>query len=143
MNRTLTIICAIVILIIAFAASPGVSRADDWLAIPPEDLALKDNPKQPGADAMILYRELDDDASKSAASGDTLEEYVRIKIFTQEGVKEGHIQVEFVREYQNVVYVTGRTIKPDGNIVKFDGQVLETTLVKSNGLRVLAGRPAT
>ena len=109
MNRTLTIICAIVILIIAFAASPGVSRADDWLAIPPEDLALKDNPKQPGADAMILYRELDDDASKSAASGDTLEEYVRIKIFTQEGVKEGHIQVEFVREYQNVVYVTGRT----------------------------------
>ncbi len=138
MNRTLTIICAIVILIIAFAASPGVSRADDWLAIPPEDLALKDNPKQPGADAMILYRELDDDASKSAASGDTLEEYVRIKIFTQEGVKEGHIQVEFVREYQNVVYVTGRTIKPDGNIVKFDGQVLETTLVKSNGLRVLA-----
>ena len=48
MNRTLTTICAIVILIVAFAASPGVSRADDWLAISPEDLALKDNPKQPG-----------------------------------------------------------------------------------------------
>jgi hypothetical protein len=138
MNRTLTTIYSVVILIVAFAAFPNALRAQDWLAIPPEDLALKDNPKQPGADAMILYRELDDDASKSATSGDTLEEYVRIKIFTQEGVKEGHIQVEFVKEYQNVVYVTGRTIKPDGTIVRFDGQVLETTLVKTNGLKVLA-----
>ena len=34
------------------------SRAkDDWLPVPPEDLALKDNPASPGAHAMILYRE--------------------------------------------------------------------------------------
>jgi len=138
MNRTRKTIYGVVILVVAFAAFPRLSQADDWLAIPPEDLALKDNPKQPGADAMILYRELDDDASKAATSGDTLEEYVRIKIFTQEGVKEGHVEVEFVKQYQNVVYVTGRTIKPDGTIVKFDGQVLETTLEKSSGLKVLA-----
>jgi hypothetical protein len=138
MNRTLTTIYGVAIFIVVFAACPRASRADDWLAIPPEDLALKDNPKQPGADALILYRELDDDASKSATSGDTLEEYVRIKIFTQQGVKEGHIEIEFVKQYQNVVYVTGRTIKPDGTIVKFDGQVLETTVVKSSGLKVLA-----
>jgi hypothetical protein len=138
MNRTLTTIFGVVILIAALATFPKTLRAQDWLAVSPEDLALKDNPKQPGADAMILYRSLSDDASKAAASGDTLEEYVRIKIFTQAGVKEGHIEVAFVKEYQNVVYVTGRTIKPDGTIVRFDGQVLETTVVKSNGLKVLA-----
>jgi hypothetical protein len=138
MNRTRTTMYAVAILIVAFAAFPRLSRADDWLPIPPEDLALKDNPKQPGADAMILYRSLDDDASRAGTSGDTAEEYVRIKIFTQEGVKQGHIQIEFVKEYQNVVYITGRTIKPDGTIVRFDGQVLETTLEKASGIKFLA-----
>jgi hypothetical protein len=131
------VVCAVTTFIV-LAGSPGQLRASDWQPISPEDLAMKDNPKQPGADAMILYRELDDDASKAAASGDTLEEYVRIKIFTQEGVKHGHVEIEFAKEYQSVVYVAGRTIKPDGTIVKFDGQVLETTLEKSAGFKVLA-----
>jgi hypothetical protein len=131
------VVCAVTTFIL-LAGSPGQVRASDWQPIAPEDLAMKDNPKQPGADAMILYRQLDDDASRAAASGDTLEEYVRIKIFTQEGVKRGHVEIEFEKEYQSVVFVTGRTIKPDGTIVKFDGQVLETTLVKTSGFKVLA-----
>jgi hypothetical protein len=137
MTHTARIVCAFIAFFVLLA-SPRFVRATDWQPIATEDLALKDNPKQPGADAMILYRELDDDASKAATSGDTLEEYVRIKVFTQEGVKQGHVEIEFVKEYQNVVYVAGRTIKPDGTIVKFDGQVLETTLEKSSGLKVLA-----
>jgi Domain of Unknown Function with PDB structure (DUF3857) len=120
-------------------ASPRLTRAAvDWLPIPPEDLAMKDNAKQPGSDAMILYREVVDDASKAGTSGDTVEEYVRIKIFTQEGVKFGHIEIPFEKTYQNVVYAAGRTIKPDGTIVKFDGQVLEATIEKQGGLKVLA-----
>ena len=62
-------------------------RAPDWLPIAPEDLAMKDNPKQPGLDAMILYREVIDDVSKAKHRGDSEQEYVRIKIFTQEGTK--------------------------------------------------------
>lgn len=137
MRNMARIVCAVTTFVV-LGVSPGLVRAADWQPIAPEDLAMKDNPKQPGADAMILYRELDDDASKAATSGDTLEEYVRIKIFTQEGVKQGHIEIPFVKEYQNVVYVAGRTIKPDGTIVKFDGQVLETTIEKSSGLKFLA-----
>lgn len=30
---------------------------DDWRPINPADLAMKDNPASPGADAMILYRQ--------------------------------------------------------------------------------------
>jgi transglutaminase-like putative cysteine protease len=138
MNRTNRIIMGIALLAVAAIAAPRPSRAQEWLPIAPEDLAMKDNPKQPGLDSMILYRQLDDDASKAPTSGDTLEEYMRIKIFTQDGVKRGHVQIEFVKEYQNVVMITGRTIRPDGTIVKFDGQVLETTLEKSSGLKVLA-----
>ena len=35
---------------------PRAARADDWLPVAPEDLALKDNPASPGVDAMVLYR---------------------------------------------------------------------------------------
>jgi Domain of Unknown Function with PDB structure (DUF3857) len=138
MNPTHRSVFGVAIVCFLLLASARVARATvDWLAVAPEDLALKDNPKQPGADAMILYRELEDDASKAGASGDTVEEYVRTKIFTQEGTKYGHVGIEFVKAYQDVVYVAGRTIKPDGTIVKFDGQVLETVVEKSNGFKVL------
>ena len=138
MSRTARFICGVSLLFLVSLTSPRSLPAADWQPISPEDLGLKDNPKQPGADAMILYRELIDDASKASSDGDTVEEYVRIKIFTQEGAKYGHVEVPFVKENQKVVYVSGRTIKPDGSIVKFDGQVLETTVEKFSGLKVLA-----
>jgi Domain of Unknown Function with PDB structure (DUF3857) len=137
MNPTHRCVFSFAVLCFLLLSSAHVARATvGWLPIPPEDLALKDNPKQPGADAMILYRELIDDASKAGSSGDTLEEYERMKIFTQEGTKYGHIEIPFSKGYQTVVYISGRTIKPDGTIVKFDGQVLESTAVKSSGLTV-------
>jgi hypothetical protein len=127
-----------VVCLLLFAGARTSRATEGWLPIPPEDLAMKDNPKQPGADAMILYRELIDDASKAPSSGDTDEEYIRIKVFTQKGTEQGHISIEFSPSYQKVVYVTGRTIKPDGTEVKFDGQVLQSTIEKSGGVSVLA-----
>jgi hypothetical protein len=99
---------------------------------------MKDNPKQAGLDAMILYRNVVVDVSKANTDGDAESEYYRIKIFTQEGTKRGHVQVEYDKKIASVVHVEGRTIRPDGSIVKFDGQVLETTVEKSSGQKVLA-----
>jgi hypothetical protein len=138
MNRIEKLSACAVILLFAFVAAPRSSRADDWLPIAPEDLAMKDNPKQPGLDAMILYRQVSVDVSKANVAGDAENEYYRIKIFTQEGTKRGHVEVEYNKAYDNVVHVEGRTIKPDGSIVKFDGQVLETTVEKASGLKILA-----
>ncbi len=101
-----------------------------WLPVSPEDLALKDNPKEPGADAMILYREVVVDARKANVSGDSLEEYVRIKIFTQAGTKYGHIVIPYDQSFETIPYVAGRTILPDGTIKDFDGQVLNSTLTR-------------
>jgi len=137
MNRLVrsTIIALILLLSIA---CPRAAKAIDWQPISPGDLALKDNPKQPGSDAMILYREVVVDASKASSDGESEEDYMRIKVFTQAGVSEGHVSIEFVKEGEDVPYITGRTIRPDGSIVKFDGQVLETTIEKFSGLKVLA-----
>lgn len=139
MNRTwfwigsviVIILCSLVLGILPATATVG------WLPIPPEDLALKDNPASPGADAMILYRESVVDTRKTSSDGDSDEEYFRIKIFTKEGTKQGHVEVAFNKGFEDISYVAGRTIKPDGSIVKFDGQVLETTAEKFGGTKVL------
>lgn len=135
MNSAQRCVLAAAVVCLLLSSSRPARATVGWLPVPAEDLALKDNPNQPGTDAMILYRDLLDDASKASASGDTLEEYVRIKIFTQAGTEWGHVEIPFVKSYQSVVYITGRTIEPDGSIVKFDGQVLEQTVTKSSGFR--------
>jgi Domain of Unknown Function with PDB structure (DUF3857) len=137
MTRAQRIMCSLSLLLLWSIISPRSSHAIDWLPVAPEDLALKDNPKQPGADAMILYRESVIDARKANTSGDTIEEYFRIKIFTQEGTKQGHVEIPFDKKWEDVNYVSGRTIRADGSIVKFDGQVLEATVERRSGLKFI------
>jgi len=121
--------------LLLFSAARSARATEGWLPVPPEDLALKDNPKQPGADAMILYRESTIDTRRANAYGDTVEDYIRIKIFTQAGTQQAQIQIPFGKGWEDISYVAGRTIRPDGSIVKFDGQVLETTVAKGGGLK--------
>jgi len=130
-SATISFLC-----FLAFAVTPAQATVD-WLPVPPEDLALKDNPQSPGSDAAILYRESVVDTRKTFTDGDSVEEYVRIKILTKEGSKYGHIEVQFNKDWESISYVVGRTIHPDGSIVKFDGRVLETTVEKGSGYKVL------
>jgi hypothetical protein len=137
MNRTQRFFCATAfafILLYAAAVAPRPSSAgDDWLPIPPADLALKDNPASPGAHAMILYRSSDMDSKESS-----VREYVRIKIFTQEGTNEADVELPFDRLEVNIADIHGRTIHPDGSIVNFDGKVFEKTIAKTSGVKYLA-----
>ncbi len=123
-----------VILMLAFVAAPRSSRADDWLPIAPEDLAMKDNPKQPGLDAMILYREVNEDAKLASVNN-----YFRIKIFTQAGVKsQADVELPYDKSQETVQGVRGRTIRPDGSIVEFDGKTYDKEIVKGSGIKYLA-----
>src|SRR5271168_4734164 len=135
MNRTQRFVCATVfVFAVLFAAVPRPSSAgDDWLPIPPGDLALKDNPAEPGANAMILYRSSDMNSPESS-----VREYVRIKIFTQEGTKEANVELPFNRQKVNILDVRARTIHPDGSIVNFDGKIFEKTIIKASGVKYLA-----
>ena len=115
-------------------AGKAAPAKDDWLPIPPEDLALKDNPKSPGAHAMILYRESSVDAKESRD-----DEYLRVKIFTQEGVKEeGDVEIPFVKGVDDIKDIRARTIHADGTIVNFEGKPFEKTVVKVSGFKYLA-----
>lgn len=103
--------------------------------VSPDELKMTSEPLAPGAPAIILYRQVDrDDNGRTSQE----ENYFRIKILTEEGRKHADIEIPFFKGREDVVNVRGRTIKPDGSIVNFDGKVFEKELVKGRGLKVLA-----
>jgi Domain of Unknown Function with PDB structure (DUF3857)/Transglutaminase-like superfamily len=113
---------------------PGPARAgDDWQPIAPEDLALKDNPASPGAPAMILYRESFINGKTSA-----INEYYRVKIFTEKGKTRGDVEIPFTEGQSAVKDLRARTIRPNGTVVNFDGKTFDKLVVKISGLKVHA-----
>src|SRR5437867_1470464 len=100
-----------------------VRAGDEWLPITPEELKMTGEPKAPGAPAIILYRQIDRDDSNSSTPHEY--NYVREKIFTEEGRKYADVEIPFFKETQNIVGIKARTIRPDGSIVNFDGKVYE------------------
>jgi Domain of Unknown Function with PDB structure (DUF3857)/Transglutaminase-like superfamily len=140
MNRAQRFVCSIAVLCaVVCIFPPGKSSAgDDWLPINPADLALKDNPASPGANAMILYRSSDVNEKYAETDGSYVSEYVRIKIFTQEGTKEGDVEIPFFKESSDVRDIRARTIKPDGSIVNFQGKPFEKIIEKRSGQKFLA-----
>ncbi len=83
---------------------------------------------------MVLYREVDVD-SKNA----TVDNYLRIKIFTQQGVKDrSDVELPYNSAQGSILDVRARTIQPDGKIIDFDGKTFDKEIVKGNGIKVFA-----
>jgi hypothetical protein len=116
-------------------ASSGPAK-DDWPPIPPEDLAMKDNPASPGAHAMILNQEQVINETNPLEVVET--DYVRIKIFTEQGKKFADIEIPFLKNEGQVNDIQARTVHPDGKVIPFDGQVFEQTVIKYRDLKFLA-----
>jgi hypothetical protein len=133
--RRLAVITAVILLGTAMYRV-GRSSADEWLPISPEELKMTGVPEAPGAPAVILYRQVDRDDSNIHTPHET--NYIRIKIFTEEGRKFADAEIPFVKDSYNIVNIRARTIHPDGSIVNFDGKVYEKELVKGRGIKYLA-----
>lgn len=92
-------------------------------------------PLAPGASAIILYRQVDrDDNGATSHEND----YVRIKILTEEGRKQADVEIPFLKGNDDVVHLHARAIRPDGSVTDFDGKVFEKTIVKARGLQYMA-----
>ena len=133
--RRLSVITA-VILFAAAVYRVGSSSADEWLPISPEELKMTGVPEAPGAPAVILYRQVDRDDSNIHTPHES--NYIRIKIFTEEGRKYADAEIPFVKDSYSIVNIRARTIHPDGSIVNFDGKVYEKELVKGRDIKYLA-----
>src|SRR5229473_1419695 len=106
-----------------------------FLPVSPDELKLTSEPQAPGAPAIILYRQVDRDDNGHTSHEDN---YVRIKILTEEGRKYANVEIPFLKGSQSIVDVKARTIRPDGSIADFGGQVFEKYLVKGKGMKYLA-----
>ena len=93
----------------------------------PDELKMTSEPLAPGAPAIILFRQVDRDDNIHTPHEDN---YLRIKILTEEGRKYADVELPFFKENAEIVNVRARSIRPDGSIKDFDGKVFEKSLVK-------------
>ena len=127
----------LVVAVLAF----GIFRATEAKAsvsfppIAPEELKMTSEPLAPGAPAIILYRQVDRDDSGTSTRQD---EFIRIKILTEEGRKYADVEIPFFKESQDITNIHGRTIRPDGSTAEISGKVYEKNLVKGRGVQYLA-----
>ena len=120
-----------VLLLMTFATC--YARGEDWLPISPQDLSMRSTPKAPNAPAIYLYRQVDrDDNEPSEAT------YERIKILTEEGRDNANIELRYLKGSENIRAIRARTIRPDGSIVNFDGEIFDKSLVKVSGVKYSA-----
>lgn len=102
--------------------------------INPEELKMTSEPQAPGAPAIILYRQVDRTDDRYTPHEDN---YIRIKILTEEGRKNANVELGFAKGWEDIVNIHGRTIRPDGSTADFDGKVLEKTVAKKRGEQIL------
>ena len=103
--------------------------------VSPDELKMTAEPQAPGAAAIILFRQVDRDDNGRTSHED---DYFRIKILTEEGRKYADVEIPFFKENGSINNIKGRTIKPDGSVVNFDGKVFEKSIVKAKGVKYMA-----
>src|SRR5690348_9232665 len=106
--RRLSLMTAVIVLgAAAYRARP--TNADEWLPISPEELKMTGDPAAPGAPAIILYRQVNRDDSNSHVPHEY--DYVREKIFTEEGRKYADVEIPFVKGDYEIVNIRARDRK--------------------------------
>jgi len=102
-----------------------------WSPISKEELELKDNSLEPGAPAMVLFKEVQTDNNKSLDTHCT-----RIKVFNERGKKYADVAIPYLENRAEVQNIQARTVAPDGRSSDFDGSVFDKVVVKTRRFRV-------
>ena len=127
--RTIVALAGLCVTGLAFTAR----AADDWSPISSEELALKDDPLNPGAPAIILYRETFSNHEESFET-----HHFRIKILNERGAEYGNVEIPYFKGLYRVEDIKARTVQPDGASMAFDGPIYEKTIVKARKLKGFA-----
>jgi len=114
----------------------AMSSATSFRPVDPAELKMTAEPQAPGASAIILYRELYRDDVGGTSHTDN---YYRIKILSEEGRKYANVEIPYYGGNRgDIIGIHARTIRPDGSIVDFDGEVFTKSLVKGRWFKYQA-----
>jgi len=119
----------VVYLLLVVATLHG-QESPTWQPVPKDDLALKDNPANPGSAAMILERQVSTDDEKRMETA-----WMRIKVLTEEGRRHADVEIPYIAKKTSIEGIRGRTVRPDGAVIPFDGTVFDKVVVKYRRFR--------
>lgn len=90
-----------------------------------DELKMTSDPKAPGAAAVYLYREEEEDDFRHSYSY-----YARIKVLTEKGKELATVRIPYLRGFDSVTDIQGRTIHSDGTIVPLTAKPADLMDVK-------------
>jgi len=108
-----------------------LAEMPEWRTVTPEELSMRSEPKAPGAPAIILYMQVDRDEFLSRE-----ERYLQIKILTEEGRSAANVRIDFDEKLERVRDIEARTIRKDGTIVPFTGEIFEAPIAKGSEQKI-------
>jgi len=119
--------------ILAVLAAPprATAQGPAWPPIETADSKMKDCPQQPGAPAVILYREEITDVTTR-----TTTVFRRLKILTAAGLDRANIEIPFIAGYTDIDKIEARVVPPEGPAREFGGQIFEKTAIRVRKMRV-------
>ncbi len=119
--------CTPLIVFLALSFHAVKAAAYDWDPVTDAEKAMKVNPLDPGAGAVVLFKRGQIDViEKSSLFWSTRKQiYVRIKIFNDAGRDAGTVSIESFKDVR-VSKIEGRTILPSGEIIPLDSSKVFT-----------------
>lgn len=121
--------CLSVLLLIT---TPRARAFEEWLPVSPQELKMTQEPSQPGADAVILYREEVYDDNKRF-----IYTYIREKILTEQGKSLANVKIPYDNKQFALVDIKARTIHPDGAIINYEGKPFDEVVAKARSVRIM------
>lgn len=118
---------AMTVVVVCVLAARTARAGIGFQPVSPDELKMTSEPQAPGAAAVILYRQVDRNDDIHVPHED---DYIRVKILTEEGRKQADVEIPFVKNNEDIVNIHARTIRPDGSTVDFGGKVFEKYIVK-------------
>ena len=114
----------------------GNDKPEGWLPVTQQDLAVKDVPNDPGADAIQLYMSYYKDENANFVAV-----YKRIKVLREGALAPGKALVDVeipIEPGESLKELAARTIHPDQSIVEYTGKPFEKVLIKKRGVKHVA-----
>jgi hypothetical protein len=94
-----------------------------WRQVTPEELAMTAEPRAPGAAAIYLYTQIDQDQQNRYERI-----YQQIKVLGEEGRDRASIQLPYSDPLDTIDGIAARVIQPDGTVVEFRDEVYDRPL---------------
>jgi hypothetical protein len=129
--RVRTVVSAGILAALWIVGSAHQAAAQAWPPITDEEKALKDCPQQPGAPAVLLYREETTSQEKWTSTY-----FYRLKILTPAGRGRANVEIPVFKGWTKITGLNARVVRPDGVAVPFTGQVFEKTVLRTGRIKV-------